>query len=360
MLTKNSAYWDLEHVTIDQIVYRYNKEASTISADLYLKGEVDSASISAEIASQWLDDPVKSEYIRPDRPTSCYSYFFSFNYAPQFAAEYEPENWAKAVVNENFRKSFYYGLDRLKVKTAADADNAEALLFNSITPTDFLIINGEDYVKTGALKAITELGVGTYQTDKAIEYRDKAIEELTAAGVTFPIKVFMPYNASVNGWADECQIIEQQLEELLGKDYIDIIIEAYPSSGFLGSTRRSGNYAFMKCNWGPDYDDPETFSEPFAAGNNYNFIDKCEGMDEVRTELYSLFDQATAIYDDLTARYAAFAQAEAFIVDHAIVIPYGFSTAATPPVASIPSPCPTRRLAFPRSASRARCCWISP
>ena len=318
--------WDLEHVTIDQIVYRYNKEASTISADLYLKGEVDSASISAEIASQWLDDPVKSEYIRPDRPTSCYSYFFSFNYAPQFAAEYEPENWAKAVVNENFRKSFYYGLDRLKVKTAADADNAEALLFNSITPTDFLIINGEDYVKTGALKAITELGVGTYQTDKAIEYRDKAIEELTAAGVTFPIKVFMPYNASVNGWADECQIIEQQLEELLGKDYIDIIIEAYPSSGFLGSTRRSGNYAFMKCNWGPDYDDPETFSEPFAAGNNYNFIDKCEGMDEVRTELYSLFDQATAIYDDLTARYAAFAQAEAFIVDHAIVIPYGFST----------------------------------
>lgn len=326
VLTKNSAYWDLEHVTIDQIVYRYNKEASTISADLYLKGEVDSASISAEIASQWLDDPVKSEYIRPDRPTSCYSYFFSFNYAPQFAAEYEPENWAKAVVNENFRKSFYYGLDRLKVKTAADADNAEALLFNSITPTDFLIINGEDYVKTGALKAITELGVGTYQTDKAIEYRDKAIEELTAAGVTFPIKVFMPYNASVNGWADECQIIEQQLEELLGKDYIDIIIEAYPSSGFLGSTRRSGNYAFMKCNWGPDYDDPETFSEPFAAGNNYNFIDKCEGMDEVRTELYSLFDQATAIYDDLTARYAAFAQAEAFIVDHAIVIPYGFST----------------------------------
>ena len=326
VLTKNSAYWDLEHVTIDQIVYRYNKEASTISADLYLKGEVDSASISAEIASQWLADPVKSEYIRPDRPTSCYSYFFSFNYDPQFAAEYEPENWAKAVVNENFRKSFYYGLDRLKVKTAADADNAEALLFNSITPTDFLIINGEDYVKTGALKAITELVVGTYQTDKAIEYRDKAIEELTAAGVTFPIKVFMPYNASVNGWADECQIIEQQLEELLGKDYIDIIIEAYPSSGFLGSTRRSGNYAFMKCNWGPDYDDPETFSEPFAAGNSYNFIDKCEGMDEVRTELYSLFDQATAIYDDQTVRYAAFAQAEAFIVDHAIVIPYGFST----------------------------------
>ena len=327
VLTKNSAYWDLEHVTIDQIVYRYNKEASTISADLYLKGAVDSASISAEIASQWLDDPVKSEYIRPDRPTSCYSYFFSFNYAPQFAAEYEPENWAKAVVNENFRKSFYYGLDRLKVKTAADADNAEALLFNSITPTDFLIINGEDYVKTGALKAITELGVGTYQTDKAIEYRDKAIEELTAAGVTFPIKVFMPYNASVNGWADECQIIEQQLEELLGKDYIDIIIEAYPSSGFLGSTRRSGNYAFMKCNWGPDYADPNTYTDPFYDGS-YNWPELAQGYNDEngRSQYYNLVDAARAITNDLSARYEAFAEAEAFLINKAFLIPFGYGT----------------------------------
>lgn len=326
VLTKNSAYWDLEHVTIDQIVYRYNKEASTISADLYLKGEVDSASISAEIASQWLDDPVKSEYIRPDRPTSFYSYFFAFNFNPQFAAEYEPENWAKAAVNENFRKSFYYGLDRLKVKKALDADNAEALLFNSITPTGFLMLNGEDYVKTGALREITELGVGTFQADRAIECRDRAIAELTAEGVTFPIKVFMPYNASVNGWADECQIIEQQLEELLGKDYIDIIIEAYPATGFLSNTRRCGNYAFLKCNWGPDYDDPEAFSGPFVAGNNYNFIDKCEAMDEVCGELYSLYEQAMGIYDNQEARYAAFTQAEALIVEHAIVIPYGFST----------------------------------
>ena len=326
VLTKNSTYWDLEHVTIDQIVYRYNKEASTISADLYLKGEVDSASISSEIASEWLSDPVKSEYIRPDRPTSCYSYFFAFNYDPQFSEEYEPDNWAKAVVNENFRKSFYYGLDRLKVKTAADADNAESLLFNSITPTNFLNINGEDYASGGALKEIAALGVGTFQAEKAIEYRDKAIEELTAEGVTFPIKVFMPYNAGVVGWADECQIIEQQLEDLLGKDYIDIIIEAYPSSGFLSSTRRCGNYAFMKCNFGPDYDDPETFSDPFVTGNNYIFIDKCEEMSEICSELYSLYDQASSIYDDQAARYAAYEEAEAYIVDHAIVIPYGFST----------------------------------
>lgn len=58
--------------------------------------------------------------------------------------------------------------------------------------------------------------MGTYQTDKAIEYRDKAIEELTAAGVTFPIKVFMPYNASVNGWRTSADL-EQQLEELHGQ-----------------------------------------------------------------------------------------------------------------------------------------------
>lgn len=326
VLSKNTSYWDIEHVTIDQIVYRYNQEAATISSTLYLNGEVDSASISTEIATLWLNDPVKSEYIRPERPTSCYSYFFAFNYDPQFSEEYEPDNWAKAVVNENFRKSIYYGLDRLKVKTAADADNAESLLFNSITPSGFLYIDGVDYVESGALKEITALGTGTYQVEQARACRDKAVEELTAQGVTFPIKVLMPYNSGVNGWSDECQIIEQQLEDVLGKEYIDVIIEAYPSSGFLNSTRRSGNYALMKCNFGPDYDDPVTFADPFAQGNNYIFIDQCEEMSALTEQLYALYDQASAIYEDMPARYDAFTQAEAFIVEHALVIPYGFST----------------------------------
>jgi oligopeptide transport system substrate-binding protein len=71
--------------------------------------------------------------------------------------------------------------------------------------------------------------------------------------------------------------VEQQLENLLGKDYIDIIPEAGPKTGFLSAIRRSGKYALMKCNWGPDYADPETYTDPFNETGTYNKPQNVEG-----------------------------------------------------------------------------------
>lgn len=84
------------------------------------------------------------------------------------------------------------------------------------------------------------------------------MEELTAAGATFPVKILMSYNPSTANWDKQCQIVEQQLEETLGKDYIDIILVAGPATNFLSQVRQAGDYALMLCNWGPDYADPET------------------------------------------------------------------------------------------------------
>ncbi|MBQ9196926.1 MAG: peptide ABC transporter substrate-binding protein, partial [Clostridia bacterium] len=324
VLTKNEKNWDAANVTIDKLEFIYNKEASTISAQLFLNGEVDSAAIDQAIATEWLADPEKADFIRPERPSSFYSYFFAFNFDPQFDAAYEPDNWAKAVVNENFRKSIYYGLDRLKAKLVSEADNAESLLFNSVTPTNFVFSNGVDFVNMGALEQITALGTDTYQPDTALEYAAQAKAELEAEGVTFPIKVLFPYNPGSSGWDEECQVVEQQLEELFGADYIDLIVEAGPSSGFLTAVRRSGNYAFLKCNWGPDYSDPQTFTDPFTEGNSYQFAYKNTAMDEVMQGYYDLVEKAKAITDDIEARYLAFADVEAYLVDHAIIVPYGF------------------------------------
>ena len=166
------------------------------------------------------------------------------------------------------------------------------------------------------------------------------MEELTAAGATFPVKVYMRYNPSTANWDKECQVVEQQLENLLGKDYIDIIVEAGPSTGFLGAVRRTGDYALMKCNWGADYADPQTWTDPFATDNSYNFMyqdpdrsvadktcdHKSPETQAVVNEYYALVDAAKAITDDEAARYAAFAEAEAFLIEHAIVIPFHIST----------------------------------
>ena len=322
---KNESNWDAANVFIERIEQTYNKEASTISPELFSRGSIDDASITSTIASEWLNDAEKAKLIRPVRQSGFYTYFWAFNFDPNFDAAYEPENWKIVVNNENFRQSIYYGLDRVKSKLVMEPDNPESILFNTVTPPEFVSINGVDYTKMGELADITALGTATFNADKALEYKAAAMEELKAAGATFPVKILMPYNPSSSSWAEECVVVEQQLENLLGKDYIDIIVEAGPSSGFLKEVRRSGKYALMKCNWGPDYADPNTYTDPFYDGT-YNWPELAtEYLDENGvSEYYKLVDAARDITDDLQARYNAYTVAEAFLIDNAMIVPYGY------------------------------------
>ncbi len=322
---KNETNWDAEHVYIDRIEQTYNKESSTISPTLFARGDCDDATITSAIAAEWLKDPEKADLIRPVRQSNFYTYFWAFNFDPNFDAAYEPDNWKLAVNNVNFRQSIYYGLDRVKSKLVMEPDNPEALLTYTITPPEFISIQGVDYTAMGALADITATGADAFNEEKALEHKAVAMEELMAAGATFPVKILMPYNPSSTSWAEECVVVEQQLEALLGTDYIDIIVEAGPSTGFLKQVRRSGNYALMKCNWGPDYADPNTYTDPFYDGT-YNWPEKAtEYLDENGvSEYYKLVDAARAINNDLQARYDAFAEAEAFLISNAIVIPYGY------------------------------------
>lgn len=323
VLSKNPAYWDKDNVKIDTIRSTFNKEASSIGAEMYKRGEIDSASIDVTTAASWLKDPETEKLIRPVRQTSFYSYFYCLNFDANFDETYEPENWTKAVNNEAFRKSLYHGLDRVKAMLITEPDNPESIIFNTIVPTNYATLNGVDYTLVGDLKPITELGTGTFDAEKALAFKAQAIEELTAAGATFPVKILLKYNPRVSGWDSECLVIEQQLEALLGTDYIDVIVEAGPADGFLSEVRRSGNYALLKCNWGPDYADPQTFTDPFRKGNNYSFIDKSADT-EALDYYYGLVEAAKAEAFDLTVRYETFAKAEAFLIDHAYVIPFGF------------------------------------
>ncbi|MBQ2834737.1 MAG: peptide ABC transporter substrate-binding protein, partial [Clostridia bacterium] len=323
--TKNAANWDAENVLIETIEQTYNKESTTISPELYKRGDIDDASIDSTIAAEWLSDEATADLIHPVRQSGFYTYFYAFNFDPQFDAAYEPENWKIAVNNANFRKSIYYGLDRVKAMLITDPDNPEAIMFNTVTPPEFVSIDGLDYTQMGALAPITDLGVDTFNEAEALALKEKAVEELTAAGATFPIKVLMSYNPNTTGWAEECVVVEQQLETLFGADYIDIIIEAGPSSGFLKEVRRSGKYALLKCNWGPDYADPNTYTDPFYDGT-YNWPEKAtEYLDENGvSEYYKLVDAAREITNDLTARYEAYTEAEAFLINNALIIPFGY------------------------------------
>ena len=330
----NPLYWDKGKVYIPEYQEIYNADALTLGPAMFQRGEIEETVIGADILDNWFSNPETKNLVRGAMPVIAYSYFYTFNFEPRFDAQYEPDNWKKAVNSENFRLALSYGLDRLKALTVKDPYNPGSLLNNTVTPATFAVGAGKDFTQYGALKPYSD-GSGFDET-KALEYRDKAKSELTAAGATFPIKVLMPYNPSTVGWDKECQVVEQQLEALLGADFINIIVEAGPSTGFLGAIRRTGSYAFMKCNWGADYADPQTWAEPFSSGNSYNFMytdekkvlndipatNKSEETQAIVAEYYKMVDAAKAQATDIAARYNAFAEAEAFLIKHAIIAPF--------------------------------------
>ncbi len=330
--TKNDKYWDKDKVYIGTVTETYNKERNTLAPEMYKRGEIDQAYISSDILDQWMKDDSTKNLVSPSR-SQCYSYFFAFNFNPKFDAQYEPDNWTKAVNNEDFRKSIFYGLDRIKALAVAEPYNPDKQLLNTVTPPALVDLDGTDYTNIGDLKAITARD--SFQADEAKKYAEKAKTELKAAGATLPVKILMPYNPTTANWDKECQVVEQQLEGLLGKDYIDIIPEAGPSTGFLSATRRAGKYALMKVNFGPDYADPQTFTDPFQpndangeGGGNYNWPEKAQGYtDADGNKTYTnLYNAAIAESTDLDKRYNAFAKAEAFLINNAFVIPYGLNT----------------------------------
>ena len=330
--TKNVNNWDAEHIYIESIEQTYNTEASTIAPELFLRGEVDYADIGSDIVADWLSDPEKSQMISSSRVTGDYSYFFGFNFEPTFDAEYEPENWVIAVNNENFRKAVFHGIDRDGYLAAKyPGDDPEIHKINTVTPKGFSVNNGKDFVMYGGLAKYTE--TESFNEQLAVEYRDKAKTELEAAGCKFPIKVPINYNSSSSTWGNATVVLEQQLEDLLGADFIDIIVVSYSGNSFLKETRRNGNYALQELNWGADFMDPETWADPFERENSYNFFchdtdtynvyrdTKTEETNALIDQYYALVDEARTKTGDMDERFEAFAAAESFYIDHAIVVP---------------------------------------
>lgn len=341
VLVANENYWDKENVFIKKINYVYNKEAATLAPELFLRGEIDYTDVPSTVIDEWMKDSEKKAMVRPNR-TTFYTYFYAFNFDPKFPEEYNPDNWKVVVNNLNFRKSMFHALDRKAAMLTAEPYNPEKRLLNTLTPKNFVDLEGVDYTQLGKLADFSNND--SFDSKKALEYKEKALSELQGKA-TFPVKVLMPYNSGMTEWANRAQVIEQQLENLLGTDYIDVIIEPKPPTGFLKEVRRSGMYAFLECNWGPDYADPETYTDPFAPDGTYNWPHMAEGYKEAngKNTYENMVNAAKSEVVDIEKRYNLFVEAEAFFIDQSFVIPYavgggGYSASRLNPFESPYSP----------------------
>ena len=340
---KNENYWDADNIFIDVHEYVYNAEYATLGPVMVQTGEVSYADIPGSMVPSWVEDPALASKIRPvgyASPYYTYSYWYEFNFWPTFDESIggSHETWMKCANNLNFRKSFFYAFDRVAAMVTKEPYAPETKVSRSITLPDFVYANGVSYSQMGDLAKFTN--EDQFNPDLALEYKEKAMEELAAQGVEFPVKVYCPYNAGNTELTNRAQIVEQQMEGLLGTDYIDIIIDGYPSTDYLNVTRRAGNVAWNEVYWGADYQDPSTYNDPFRLGQKYNYMWYADGFAEETTAddpegrqgfdgLYwknyiyeEMYDEAAAEQVDLFKRYEALANLEAWLLDSAIVVPF--------------------------------------
>ena len=343
IFTKNPLYWDTECKRFDTVTIKM-VESNDISFQLYQNGEIDYVDLSEAHINTIAKDPSNKyyDYMVPAVPSK-YSYQFHFNYNKKKEDGTPDKNWNTAIANEAFRKSWYYGLnlsDYWKRTNAIDPMVCE----NNFYTMKGLVYTTDGTEYTELVKK--ELGLGETNGNtparvdpaKAEEYKKQAIEELTALGVTFPVEVDYYISASNQVALDSANVMAQAFSDGLGDDYVKFNIKTYVSSN-RNEVVQPHLHSFVTNGWGADYGDPQNYLGQEVYGNdnayysaNYSYINELteeipenKALLDTYKEYTKMVEAADAITDDLDARYAAYAKAEAYLLDHVLVLPCNYS-----------------------------------
>ena len=338
IFTKNPMYWDTEAKLFDTVTVKM-VESNDVAYQLYETGDVDYVQLGEAQLNTIAKDPNNKfhDYLVPDVPSK-YSYQYIFNYNKMKEDGTPDTNWNTAVANEAFRLSWYYGLDFTNYWKRVNAINPMSCENNFYTMKGLVYTSdGTDY--TDLVRAELGLGEENGQTpvrldaEKAEQYKQQAIEELTAQGVTFPVEADFYISASSQTALDSANVLAQVFSDCLGDDYVKLNIKTYIQS-VRNEVIIPHLHSITNNGWGADYADPQNYLGQMTYGEDnayysdqYSYINEVEETEATKAlidtykEFTTLVNEANAITDDLDARYAAYAKAEAYMLQHAIVLP---------------------------------------
>ena len=317
----------------------------SMGLQLYENGEVDNIDLTESNLTTITSDPNNehNKFLCEKRPTK-YSYQMHLNFQRKDENGNLDENWNKAVSNRAFRQCFYKGLNLINYYART----------NKINPlkceNDYYTMKGLCYNTQGAeytTLVAKEMGFDTekYDGETMIRLRanggdisslkKQAMEELSAIGVTFPVKATYFIIASSTSALDNATILKQCFSDSFGDDFIKLDVQTYVSS-LTQEVRTPQLQSFVINGWSADFGDPinflgqETLHDDNAFYSHYysNIARVAEAPADYQKDLMDAFEQytdlvnaANAIVNDTDARYEAFAKAEAYMLENVLVSP---------------------------------------
>ena len=317
----------------------------SMGLQLYENGEVDNIDLTESNLTTITSDPNNehNKFLCEKRPTK-----FSFQMHLNFQRKDEngnlDENWNKAVSNRAFRQCFYKGIDFTNYYARTNKINPLKCENDYYTmPGVCYNTKGEEYTTLVA----KEMGFDAekYDGETMIRLRanggdisalkKQAMEELSAIGVTFPVKATYFIIASSTSALDNATILKQCFSDSFGDDFIKLDVQTYVSS-LTQEVRTPQLQSFVINGWSADFGDPvnflgqETLHDDNAFYSHYysNIARVAEAPADYQKDLMDAFEQytdlvnaANAIVNDTDARYEAFAKAEAYMLENVLVSP---------------------------------------
>ena len=342
VFTKNPAYWDKDCKLFDTVTIKMI-ESNDVGYQLYQTGEADYidltesnlATINGNEDNEFHDQLVS-------KPSDIYSYQIRFNYDKRKEDGTPDTNWNTAIANEAFRKAWYYGLDLSDYFKRSNAINPMVCENNFYTMKGLVYTSdGTEYTELvrqelGLAESNGETPVRVDAT-KAEEYKKQAMEELSALGVTFPVELDHYIMASNQNALDSANVLAQCISDGLGDDFVKLNIKTYIKS-VNQEVVNPHLHSFVLNGWGADYGDPQNYlgQEMYGPENayysaHYSYINEVteetpenKALLDTYKEYTKMVEEADKITDNLDERYKAYAKAEAYLLDHVLVLPCNY------------------------------------
>lgn len=311
---------------------------TVVGYQLYDAGEIDEIELAEAPASTILSDPSHPRYNQVVAGTpKKYSYQCHFAYDVRNEDGTPDENWNKAIANTKFRQCLMYGLNLLEMFKRSNQLYPLTNENNCYTMKGLCAFSdGRDYTdRVIELLGLPESdGTNPRRVQDISQLKKECMEELTAIGVTFPVTLYDYLKAG--GTTAGALVMQQLFKDCLGDDFIKYDWREYVSS--MNQELRDPRLVCWFANgWGADYADISNFlgqeilhdNNAYYSWNYSHIAEIAEDPKDYQLELVAEFEEFTRLYnianaivDDTDARYEAFAQAEAYFIEHALAMPY--------------------------------------
>lgn len=282
-LVKNEDYWDAETVSLDEITFNVVKDPQ-VAVDLYEKGEVDRAGLSADLVDRYTSH---DDYtITPEASV----FYLKFN-----------QTTSEALANENIRKAISRAFN--KQALVDEILNNGSIVATGLIPKNFVSRpeSGEDFREVNG-------DLVTYDPEKAKELWEKGLEEIGKDTVD------LEFLAGDGETSKNMNVyIANQLSTNL--EGLHVTLKQVPFKQRL-TLSENMDYQMQFYGWGPDYLDPYTFLNMYITDSQYN------KMGYSNSEYDELMKKsATDFVLDPVKRYDAFLEAEEILFEDAAIAP---------------------------------------